>query len=104
MTKRVILTVAMLVAAIGFAVAAFPQSNTLLQMFAELADLPETNEIGIGIGWMGLSPLSPMTAAYILERHGDQFEGQGTFRVADKPKEKRAVAVPRDLVRAFLVA
>ena len=87
--------------AAGFAAAATPQPATLAQLFPELADLPEIKEVGIGIGWMGLSPL---TAGYILELHGDQFEGQGFFQASDKPFVKRTVAIPRDLIRAFLTA
>jgi hypothetical protein len=90
--------------AVGFAAAAAPRSATLPQLFPELADLPESTGVAIGIDWMGLSPLSPMTADYILELHGDQFEGLGIFKVADAAAVKRAVAVPRDVVRGFLTA
>jgi hypothetical protein len=106
MTKLVIrlTAAAVLVLAVSFAVAAVPRSSTLPQLFPELADIPETNGVAIGIGWMGLSPLSPLTAGYLLELHGDQFEGPAYFQITDKPSEKRAIAVPRDLVRAFLTA
>jgi hypothetical protein len=97
----VVLTIAV---AVAVAVAALSRSTTLPQLFHELADMPETNGVAIGIGWMGLSALSPITAGYFLELHGDQFEGPGFFQVADKPTEKRAIAVPRDVVRAFLTA
>jgi hypothetical protein len=89
---------------IAVAAAALPRSTTLPQLFPELADMPETNGVAIGIGWMGLSRLSPITAGYFLELHGDQFEGPGFFQVAKAPGEKRAIAVPRDIVRAFLTA
>lgn len=95
---------AALVMAAGFAAIAAPRLLTLAQIFPELADMPDTSQVGIGIAWMGLSPLSPTNASYILDRHDDKFEGQGFFRVADKLFVKRAVAVPRDLVQAFLTA
>jgi hypothetical protein len=89
---------------IGFAAAALSQTTTLTKLFPETADVPETTSVAIGIDWMGLSPLSPMTAGYFLELHGDQFEGQGIFQVAKATPVKRPVAIPRDLVRAFLTA
>lgn len=89
---------------IGIAAVALSQTTTLTKLFPETAELPATTAVVIGIGWMGLSPLSPMNAAYFLELHGDQFEGRGVFQVAKAPVVKRAVAVPRDLVRAFLAA
>jgi hypothetical protein len=89
---------------IAVAAAALPRLTTLPQLFPELADMPETTGVAIGVGWMGLSPLSPMTAGYFLDLHGDQFEGPGFFQVAKAPSEKRAIAVPRDVVRAFLTA
>ena len=105
MTKPVIrVAVAVLMLAACFAAAAAPRAVALAQVFPELADLPETGEVGIGIGWMGLSPLSPINASYILERHGEQFEGLGFFQFADQPAVKRAVTIPRDLVRALLTA
>jgi hypothetical protein len=104
MTKRVVLLAGIAVVLTIVVAAALPRSTTLLQLFPELADMPETNGVAIGVGWMGLSPLSPITAGYFLELHGDQFEGPGFFQVAEAPSEKRAIAVPRDLVRAFLIA
>jgi hypothetical protein len=105
MAKIVIrLTAAALILAAGFAAAAAPKPTTLAQVFPELTDLSETKQVGIGIGWMGLSPLSPLSAGYILELHGDQFEGQGVFQTGNEPVVKRAVAIPRELVRAFLTA
>jgi hypothetical protein len=105
MAKHVVRLVGIAVVLIfAFAVVALPRSTTLLQLFPELADMPETNGVAISIGWMGLSQLSPVTAGYVLELHGDQFEGPGLFQVAKTPSEKRAIAVPRDLVRAFLTA
>jgi hypothetical protein len=89
---------------VGFAAVALSQTTTLTKLFPQTVDVPETTGLVIGIGWMGLSPLSPMNAGYLLELHGDQFEGQGTFQVAKAPIVKRAVAIPRDLVRAFLTA
>ena len=104
MAKTIIRLAGIVVAvAVSFA-AAPPQATTLPQVFPELIDLPETKGVVIGIGWMGLSPLSPMSAGYFLELHGDQFEGQGIFQVAKAPVVKRTVAIPRDLVRAFLTA
>jgi hypothetical protein len=89
---------------IAVGAAALPRSTTLPQLFPELADMPETDGVAVGIGWMGLSPWSPVTAGYFLELQGDQFEGPGYFQVAEKPSEKRAIAVPRNLVRGFLTA
>jgi hypothetical protein len=89
---------------IAVAAAASSRSTTLPQLFPELADMAETTGVAISVGWMGLSPLSPMTAGYFLDLHGDQFEGPGFFQVAKAPSEKRAIAVPRDLVRALLTA
>lgn len=105
MAKSVIrLAGVVLVSAIGFAAVAQPRSATLPQLFPELADLSETTGVMIGIGWMGLSPLSPMSAGYLLELHGDQFEGPAVFQAATAPTVKRTVAIPRDLVRGFLTA
>jgi hypothetical protein len=104
MAKTVIrLAGVVLALAFGLAAAA-PRSATLPQLFPELADLPDTTGVVIGIGWMGLSPLSPMSAGYMLELHGDQFEGPAVFQVAKAPTVKRTVAIPRDLVRGFLIA
>jgi hypothetical protein len=105
MAKRVIrLAGVVLAAAIGLAAAAQPRSATLPQLFPELADLSQATGVMIGIGWMGLSPMSPMSAAYMLDLHGDQFEGPAVFQVAKAPAVKRTVAIPRDLVRGFLTA
>jgi hypothetical protein len=93
-----------LVLTIGLAVAAWPRSSTLADLFPDLADLPETRAVFIGIGWYGLSALSPLSAGYPLELHDDQFTGEGRFQVADGPTAKRAIAVPRAVVRAFLTA
>jgi hypothetical protein len=93
---------AALVAAIGFAAAAMPQSTSLTPQFPELADLSETKTVVIGIQWLGLSPLSPMIADYLLELHDDQFVGQGQFKVAEAPAVSRPITVPRDVMRAFL--
>ena len=91
MTKNAIgLAGIVVAAAVSFAAA--PQATTLPQVFPELVDLPETKGVVIGIGWMGLSPLSPMSAGYFLELHGDQFEGHGIFQVAKAPVVKRTVA------------
>jgi hypothetical protein len=105
MAKSVIRLAGIVVAvAVSFAAAALPQATTLPQVFPELVDLPETNGVVIAIGWVGLSPLSPMSAAYFLELHGDQFEGRGIFQVAKAAIVKRTIAIPRELVRAFLTA
>jgi hypothetical protein len=93
---------AALVVAIGFAAAAMPQSTSLTRQFPELADLSETKTVVIGIQWLGLSTLSPMIADYLLELHDDQFVGQGQFKVAEAPPVSRPIAVPRDVMRAFL--
>jgi hypothetical protein len=93
---------AALVLAIGFAVAAAPRSTSLTRQFPELADLSETKTVVIGIQWLGLSTLSPMIADYLLELHDDQFVGQGQFKVAEAPAVSRPIAVPRDVMRAFL--
>jgi hypothetical protein len=98
----VLLAGAALVAAIGYAAAAMPQSTSLTRQFPELADLSETKTVVIGIQWLGLSTLSPMIADYLLELHDDQFVGQGQFKVAEAPAVSRPIAVPRDVMRAFL--
>jgi hypothetical protein len=105
MAKNVIRIVSLaVVLTVAVAAAALSRSTTLPQLFPELADMPETNAVAIGIGWIGLSRLSPVSAGYFLDRHGDRFEGPGFFQVAKAPSEKRAIAVPRDLVRALLTA
>lgn len=76
---------------------------TLPELFPSLADLPDANGVGISLGWQGLSPVSPIQATYLLRLHGDQFEGQGQFRVATATAA-RDISVPHDLVRRFLAA
>jgi len=98
----VLLAGAALVGAIGYAVAAMPRPTSLILQFPELADLSETKTVVIGIQWLGLSTLSPMIADYLLELHDDQFVGQGQFKVAEAPAASRPIAVPRDVMRAFL--
>src|SRR5580692_12000987 len=98
----VLLAGAALVGAIGYAAAAMPQSTSLTRQFPELADLSETKTVVIGIQWLGLSAMSPMVADYPLELHGDQFAGQGQFKVAEAPAVSRPITVPRDVMRAFL--
>ena len=93
---------AVFIGAIGFAVAAVPRSTTLIRQFPEMADLPDTKTVVVGIQWFGLSTLSPMIADYLLELHDDQFTGQGQFKVADAPAVSRSITVPRDVMRAFL--
>jgi hypothetical protein len=103
MTKIAVrLASAALVLAIGFAVVAAPQATSLTRQFPELADLPETKTVIIGIQWLGLSDLSPMIADYLLELHDDQFAGHGQFKVAEAPAVSRPITVPRDVMRAFL--
>jgi hypothetical protein len=98
----VLLAGAALVGAIGFAVAAMPRPTSLIRQFPELADLSDTKIVVIGIQWLGLSDLSPMTADYRLELHDDQFAGQGQFKVAEAPAVSRPITVPRDVMHAFL--
>jgi hypothetical protein len=98
----VLLAGAALVGAIGFAAAAMPRPTSLIRQFPELADLSDTKIVVIGIQWLGLSDLSPMTADYLLELHDDQFAGQGQFKVAEAPAVRRPITVPRDVMRAFL--
>jgi hypothetical protein len=76
---------------------------TLPELFPSLADLPQAAALAIQLGWQGLSPISPVEADYLLELHNDQFAGKGEFRVATATAT-RNITVPRDLVRAFLVA
>jgi hypothetical protein len=103
MRKLVVLLAGVaLIGAIGFAVVAMPRPTSLMRQFPELADLSDTKIVVIGIQWFGLSTLSPMTADYRLELHDDQFAGQGQFKVADAPAVRRPIAVPRDVMRAFL--
>jgi hypothetical protein len=78
-------------------------SVTLPQLFPELTNLPATTTLAIAIGWLGLSPLSPIDAVYSLALRNDQFEGDGKFSVA-AASATRAVTIPSDIVRAFLVA
>jgi hypothetical protein len=79
------------------------QTTTLPDLFPALADLPQTTTLAIELDWQGLSPLSPIEANYLLELHNDRFMGKATFKVATATAV-RDVVVPRDLVRAFLVA
>ena len=102
MRKVVGLAGAALAVAIGFAVAAVPRPTTLIQLFPELADLPDTKMVVVGIGWVGLSPLSPMEAGYLLELHDGQFAGRGHFKVADAPVVWRPISMPADVMRTFL--
>ena len=91
-----------LIVAIGFAIAAVPRSSTLVRQFPEMANLPDTKTVAVGIRWLGLSALSPMIADYLLELNDDQFAGQGQFNVADAAAASRPITVPRDVMRAFL--
>jgi hypothetical protein len=83
--------------------AACTSAATLPELFPVLANLPESTALAIQLGWQGLSPLSPVEANYLLELHEDQFVGKGGFRVATATAI-REIAVPRELVRAFLTA
>jgi hypothetical protein len=103
MSKTVIgLVAAACVFATGLAMAAMSRATSLAREFPELADLSETKTVVIGIQWLGLSPLSPMKADYLLELHDDQFVGPGGFRVADGPTVTRQISVPADVMRGFL--
>jgi len=93
---------AALIVVVGFAVAAAPRPTSLIRQFPELADLTETKTVIVGIQWYGLSTLSPMLANYLLELHDEQFSGRGQFKVAEAPAVSRPIAVPRDVMRAFL--
>lgn len=77
---------------------------TLPQLFPALTDLSESKALVISMTWLGLSPLSPIRADYMLNLHNDQFEGVAHFKVAEATSAKRSIAVPRDLIRAFLAA
>jgi hypothetical protein len=70
-------------------------------LFPALTDLPDASSLAVAIGWMGLSLLSPISADYSLDLHDDQFVGEGKFKVATF-SATRAIAIPRDIVRAFL--
>jgi hypothetical protein len=96
---------AIAVAAVLFrqAPVSYGKSITLAQDFPELADLPNARAVQIEIGWMGLSPHSPLTAAYLLDLRNNQYEGTGMFVVATE-HASRPISVPRDAVRSFLTA
>lgn len=83
--------------------AACSSAATLPELFPLVADLPQATALMIALGWQGLSPISPVEASYLLELRNAQFEGKGRFRVATATAV-RDIIVPRDLVRAFLVA
>jgi hypothetical protein len=77
--------------------------TTLATLFPDLADVSETTTLSIGVGWLGLSTLSPISSDYSLELHKDQFEGEGRFKAATV-SATRAIIIPCDVVRAFLAA
>jgi hypothetical protein len=101
-----ICAVSVLVTGLGLAPVASvnaPVATTLSKSFPDLPDLSETTNLIIGVEWLGLSPLSPVSYYYLLELRDGQFEGEGKFKAA-AASTTRAVTVPRDLVRAFLAA
>jgi hypothetical protein len=79
------------------------RADTLPQLFPALASLRDATSVVVVVGWGGLSPTSPITAEYMLEVHGDQFEGNGRFKVS-WATSMRKIAVPREGVQAFLDA
>lgn len=83
--------------------AAGTSSANLLELFPSLSDLPDAPAVAIELGWQGLSLISPVQAKYLLGLHGDQFKGQGRFKVATATAT-RDIIVPRDLLRRFLAA
>ena len=78
-------------------------STTLTKLFPDLADLSDAKSVAIGFGWLGLSPLSPVSAAYLLELRNDQFEADGRFNVASA-SATRPIKIPRDVLKTFLAA
>jgi hypothetical protein len=86
-----------------FVPAACTKAATLPQLFPALTDLPAATTVAIEIGWMGLSPLSPTEATYLLELRNGQFEAKGHFRLATA-SATRAVTVSREAMQGFLAA
>jgi tripartite-type tricarboxylate transporter receptor subunit TctC len=83
-------------------------STTLVELFPDLTDLPRTPALAITIEWVGYSPISPFRANYSLSLLNSQFQGEGKFEVAGgataKESASRAIAIPREVVQAFLTA
>jgi hypothetical protein len=101
MTRRGVFFVSLLL--LQMILASCSSAATLPELFPALANLPESTALAITLGWQGLSPISPVEANYLLELHNDQFVGKGRFRVATLTAT-REITVPRELVRAFLIA
>jgi hypothetical protein len=78
-------------------------STTLSKLFPDLAGLSEAKSIAIGFGWLGLSPLSPVRAAYLLELRNERFEAEGRFNMASA-SATRPIEIPRDVLKTFLAA
>jgi hypothetical protein len=91
-------------AVLQFVPTARTDPTTLPKLFPALTDLPESKALVISMTWLGLSPLSPVRADYMLNLHNDQFEGVAHFKVAEAKSAKRSIAVPHDLIRTFLAA
>jgi hypothetical protein len=97
-------TIFVVAALLQFVPTATTAPATLPQLFPALSDLPESKALVISMNWLGLSQLSPIQADYMLNLHNDKFEGVARFRAARSASSKRSVAVPQDLMRAFLTA
>jgi hypothetical protein len=76
-------------------------STTLTKLFPDLASLSDAKSVAIGVGWLGLSPLSPVSAGYFLELHNERFEAEGRFKMASA-SATRPIKIPRDVLKAFL--
>jgi hypothetical protein len=78
-------------------------SANISKLFPDLGDLSDITTLGIVVGWLGLSQLSPISADYSLKLREDEFEGKGRFKVASAGAT-RSITVPRDVVRGFMAA
>ena len=76
-------------------------STTLAKLFPDLASLSDAKSVAIDVGWLGLSPLSPVSAGYLLELRNERFETEGQFKVASA-SAARPIKIPRDVLKAFL--
>jgi hypothetical protein len=78
-------------------------STTLTKLFPDLASLSDASSVTIKVGWRGFSPLSPMSARYLLELRNERFETDAQFKIASA-SATRPIKIPRDVLKAFLAA
>jgi len=93
--------------------------GVISRLVPDLASLPETETLRVLYQWQGLAPESPVAVEYSLALKSDVFEGKAVHTQEKAPPnknvsgvapgngnrvivEKTDVAIPRDVVRAFL--